>query len=79
MAAIDTGGAAIVCREVDIWAGNNPLILDVNWNVMPKERWALLGQGTTGAAPCNQTSSSAAACASRRSRPTSSAARPPSS
>ena len=48
MAAIDTGGAAIVCREVDIWAGNNPLILDVNWNVMPKERWALLGTNGCG-------------------------------
>ena len=44
--ALDTGGAAIVCRGVDVWAGNNPLILDVNWNIMPRERWAI--QGTNG-------------------------------
>ena len=43
---IDTGGAAIVCKDVDVWAGNSPLILDVNWDVMPKSRWAL--QGTNG-------------------------------
>lgn len=43
---VDTGGAAIVCKEVDVWAGNSPLILDVNWDVMPKSRWAL--QGTNG-------------------------------
>ena len=46
MAALDTGGAAIVCRGVDVWAGNNPLILDVNWSIMPGERWAI--QGTNG-------------------------------
>jgi len=44
--ALDTGGAAIVCRGVDVWAGNNPLILDVNWSIMPGERWAI--QGTNG-------------------------------
>ena len=42
MQKVDTGGAAIVVKEVDVWAGNSPLILDVNWNVMPKERWACL-------------------------------------
>eukprot|EP00310_Coccolithus_braarudii_P002450 CAMPEP_0183366074 /NCGR_PEP_ID=MMETSP0164_2-20130417/87287_1 /TAXON_ID=221442 /ORGANISM="Coccolithus pelagicus ssp braarudi, Strain PLY182g" /LENGTH=93 /DNA_ID=CAMNT_0025541737 /DNA_START=45 /DNA_END=323 /DNA_ORIENTATION=- len=46
MAVVDTGGAAIVCRGVDVWAGSNPLILDVNWNIMPRERWAI--QGTNG-------------------------------
>ena len=44
--ALDTGGAAIVCEGVDVWAGNNPLILDVNWSIMPGERWAI--QGTNG-------------------------------
>ena len=43
---VDTGGAAIVCKEVDVWAGNSPLILDVNWDIMPKSRWAI--QGTNG-------------------------------
>ena len=44
----DSGGAAIVLRGVDVWAGNNPLILDVNWSVMPNERWALLGGNGCG-------------------------------
>ena len=35
-----------MCRGVDVWAGNNPLILDVNWSIMPGERWAI--QGTNG-------------------------------
>ena len=44
----DTGGAAIVIKDVDVWAGNSPLILGVNWNVMPKDRWALLGTNGCG-------------------------------
>jgi len=44
----DTGGVAIVVEGVDVWAGNSPLILGVNWNVMPKERWALLGTNGCG-------------------------------
>jgi ATP-binding cassette subfamily F protein 3 len=40
--------AAIAIRNLDVWAGSSPLILDVNWNVMPNERWALLGGNGCG-------------------------------
>ena len=46
--ARDTGGAAIVIEDVDVWAGSSPLILGVNWNVMPNDRWALLGTNGCG-------------------------------
>eukprot|EP00964_Phaeocystis_antarctica_P079504 scaffold49545_cov50-Phaeocystis_antarctica.AAC.1 len=45
---LETGGAAVMVKEVDIWAGNSPLIMDCNWNVMPNERWALLGTNGCG-------------------------------
>ncbi|EOD12548.1 hypothetical protein EMIHUDRAFT_247380 [Emiliania huxleyi CCMP1516] len=47
-AAVDTGGAAIVVKGVDVWAGDSPLILDVNWSVMPNERWAIHGTNGCG-------------------------------
>ena len=46
--ARDTGGAAIVLEDVDVWAGSEPLIMGVNWNVMPNDRWALLGTNGCG-------------------------------
>ena len=44
----DMGGAAVALQEVDVWAGDSPLILDVNWRVMPNERWALVGVNGCG-------------------------------
>jgi len=46
--ALDGGGAAIAIRDFDVWAGSSPLIEDVSWNVMPKERWSLLGPNGCG-------------------------------
>ena len=46
--ALDSGGAAIAVRNLDLWAGSSPLILDVNWDVRPKERWALVGPNGAG-------------------------------
>ena len=40
--------AAIAIKEFDVWAGSSPLILDVNWQIMPNERWALLGGNGCG-------------------------------
>jgi ATP-binding cassette subfamily F protein 3 len=42
------GGAAISIKEFDVWAGSSPLILDVSWQIMPNERWALLGGNGCG-------------------------------
>lgn len=42
------GGAALQIRGLDVWAGSAPLILDVNWQIMPNERWALLGGNGAG-------------------------------
>ena len=50
--------AAIAIKEFDVWAGSSPLILDVNWQIMPNERWALLGGNgcvVAGLAPGLQT------------------------
>ncbi len=46
--ALDAGGAAIAVRNLDLWAGSSPLILDVNWDVRPNERWALVGPNGAG-------------------------------
>ena len=43
-----TGGAAVLVQNVDVWAGSTSLIRDVNWSVMPKERWALQGSNGCG-------------------------------
>jgi len=38
----------LIINGLDVWAGSTPLILDVNWQVMPNERWALLGGNGAG-------------------------------
>ena len=43
-----SGGAAIAIKNYDVWAGSSPLVLDVNWSIMPNERWALLGGNGCG-------------------------------
>ena len=48
MMQMASGGAAIAIKEYDVWAGSSPLILDVNWQIMPNERWALLGGNGCG-------------------------------
>lgn len=43
----DTGAAVqIVAATLSI--GNNDLISNINWNIMPKERWALVGKNGAG-------------------------------
>ena len=44
----DTGGAAVRIRGFDVWAGSSPLIIGVDWTIMPNERWALLGGNGCG-------------------------------
>ena len=44
----DTGGAAVRIKNFDVWAGSSPLIIGVDWTIMPKERWALLGGNGCG-------------------------------
>ena len=46
--ALDTGGAAIAIRDLDVWAGSSNLIAPFDWNIMPNERWALLGGNGCG-------------------------------
>ena len=39
--AASTSDAAIDIDSFDVWAGSTPLILDVNWRIMPNERCVL--------------------------------------
>ena len=48
MMQADTGGAAVRIRGFDVWAGSSPLIIGVDWTIMPNERWALLGGNGCG-------------------------------
>ena len=47
-AASTTDGSAISIKSFDVWAGSSPLVLDINWKIMPNERWALLGANGCG-------------------------------
>lgn len=44
----DDSGAAIGFKNVNIAIGSNELINDVNWAILPKERWALVGRNGAG-------------------------------
>ena len=46
--ALDTGGAVLNIQNLDLWAGNKPLLLDVNWQIRPNERWAIVGKNGAG-------------------------------
>ena len=48
MQTTDTGGAAVRIRGFDVWAGSSPLMIGVDWTIMPNERWALLGGNGCG-------------------------------
>jgi len=42
-------GAALELKGVSLAIGANDILTDINWNVMPKERWALVGKNGAGA------------------------------
>lgn len=44
----DDSGAAIGFRNVIIALGSNELVNDINWSILPKERWALVGRNGAG-------------------------------
>lgn len=44
----DDSGAAIGFRNVNIAIGSNELVNGINWSILPKERWALVGRNGAG-------------------------------
>lgn len=44
----DTKGAALRLTDVAISRGATPLLRDVEWSVMPKERWGIVGINGAG-------------------------------
>jgi len=36
----NSGGAAVVIKDLDVWAGSTPLVLDVNWQVSARPQRA---------------------------------------
>ena len=48
MQASDGLGAAISCSGVCLSVGNNDIVNDINWTVMPGDRWGLVGQNGAG-------------------------------
>lgn len=43
-----SSGAALDLRKVSVSVGNNDLIRDIEWTVMPFDRWAIVGQNGVG-------------------------------
>lgn len=43
-----SSGAAIEISDVRLSIGNNDIMTDVNWTILPKERWALVGRNGAG-------------------------------
>ena len=41
-------GAAVEISSVRLSIGNNDVMSDVNWTILPKERWALVGRNGAG-------------------------------
>ena len=41
-------GAQLELVNVNLCIGNNDIISDINWNIMAKERWALVGKNGAG-------------------------------
>jgi len=58
--AFDGGGSAISIRALDVWAGSSELIEAFDWQVMPNERWSLLGPNGCGKSTLLRTIASAA-------------------
>lgn len=48
MQASDGLGAAISCSGVCLSIGSNDIVNDINWTVMPGDRWGLVGQNGAG-------------------------------
>lgn len=44
----DSSGAAIQLSKVSVAIGNNDILNDVNWMVLPNERWAIVGRNGEG-------------------------------
>lgn len=45
---ISESGAAMELSNVHLSIGNNDIISEINWSIMPKERWALVGRNGAG-------------------------------
>lgn len=43
-----SSGAALELKGVSVSVGNNDLIKDIEWTIMPFERWAIVGQNGVG-------------------------------
>jgi ATP-binding cassette, subfamily F, member 3 len=43
-----SSGAAVEISSVRLSIGNNDIMEDVNWTILPKERWALVGRNGAG-------------------------------
>jgi ATP-binding cassette subfamily F protein 3 len=43
-----SSGAAVEISSVRLSIGNNDVMSDVNWSILPKERWALVGRNGAG-------------------------------
>jgi ATP-binding cassette subfamily F protein 3 len=43
-----SSGAAVEINSVRLSIGNNDVMSDVNWTILPKERWALVGRNGAG-------------------------------
>ena len=43
-----SSGAVIELKDVCISIGNNDILTNVNWQILPKERWALVGRNGEG-------------------------------
>lgn len=41
-------GAQLELVNVNLCIGNNDIISNINWNIMAKERWALVGKNGAG-------------------------------
>ena len=38
-----TGGATLTLKDVDVGIADNTLIKNLNWNILPNERWCIVG------------------------------------
>ena len=45
---VSESGAALEIQGVNLSIGNNDIIGNINWTIMPNERWALVGKNGAG-------------------------------
>lgn len=43
-----SSGAAIELNNIAISIGNNDILSDINWSILPNERWAIVGRNGEG-------------------------------